>query len=399
MNKSKNILLIITGGIAAYKSLDLIRRLKEQDYNINCILTESGKNFVTPLSIESLSGNKVYSELFNLTDEKEMGHIQLSRMSDLILVAPATANIMSKMAYGICDDLASTVLMATNKPVMLAPSMNVRMWLNKSTQRNINTLKTDGIKFIGPENGEMACGEYGEGRLSDVGEIINHVKDFFENLHFKPLKDFTALVTSGPTREYIDPVRYISNESSGKQGIAIANRLQNLGAKTTLITGPTNQDDAQVSKIYKVTSAHEMFNACKEMLPVDIAICAAAVADYSVKNQSLDKIKKTSFEKDLKLSENPDILKFISQKRNTRPKLVVGFAAETNDLEKNALKKLSEKGCDWILANDIGKDDIIGGDQNRIRFISQNKNEQWPMTSKDQVANILSSKIINYFTN
>ena len=273
MNKSKNILLIITGGIAAYKSLDLIRRLKEQDYNINCILTESGKNFVTPLSIEGLSGNKVYSELFNLTDEKEMGHIQLSRMSDLILVAPATANIMSKMAYGICDDLASTVLMATNKPVMLAPSMNVRMWLNKSTQRNINTLKTDGIKFIGPENGEMACGEYGEGRLSDVGEIINHVKDFFENLNFKPLKDFTAIVTSGPTREYIDPVRYISNDSSGKQGIAIANRLQNLGAKTTLITGPTNQDDAQVSKIYKVTSAHEMFNACKEMLPVDIAIC------------------------------------------------------------------------------------------------------------------------------
>ena len=399
MNKSKNILLIITGGIAAYKSLDLIRRLKEQDYNINCILTESGKNFITPLSIESLSGNKVYSELFNLTDEKEMGHIQLSRMSDLILVAPATANIMSKMAYGICDDLASTVLMATNKPVMLAPSMNVRMWLNKSTQRNINTLKTDGIKFIGPENGEMACGEYGEGRLSDVGEIINKVKDFFENLNFKPLKDFTAIVTSGPTREYIDPVRYISNDSSGKQGIAIANRLQNLGAKTTLITGPTNQDDAQVSKIYKVTSANEMFNACKEMLPVDIAICAAAVADYSVKNQSLEKIKKTSFEKDLKLSENPDILKFISQKRNTRPRLVVGFAAETNDLEKNALKKLSEKGCDWILANDVGKDDIIGGDQNRIRFISQNENEQWPMTSKDQVANILSSKIINYFTN
>ena len=399
MNKSKNILLIITGGIAAYKSLDLIRRLKEQGYNINCILTESGKNFVTPLSIESLSGNKVYSELFNLTDEKEMGHIQLSRMSDLILVAPATANIMSKMAFGICDDLASTVLMATNKPVMLAPSMNVRMWLNKSTQRNINTLKTDGIKFIGPENGEMACGEYGEGRLSDVGEIINKVKDFFENLNFKPLKDFTAIVTSGPTREYIDPVRYISNDSSGKQGIAIANRLQNLGAKTTLITGPTNQDDAQVSKIYKVTSANEMFNACKEMLPVDIAICAAAVADYSVKNQSLEKIKKTSFEKDLKLSENPDILKFISQKRNTRPRLVVGFAAETSDLEKNALKKLSEKGCDWILANDVGKDDIIGGDQNRIRFISQNENEQWPMTSKDQVANILSSKIINYFTN
>ena len=399
MNKLKNILLIITGGIAAYKSLELIRRLKEQDYNINCILTNSGSKFVTPLSIESLSGNKVYSELFNLTDEKEMGHIQLSRMSDLILVAPATANIMSKMAYGICDDLASTVLMATNKPIMLAPSMNVRMWLNKSTQRNINTLKTDGVKFIGPENGEMACGEYGEGRLSDISEIVYHVSDFFENLKFKPLKDLTALVTSGPTREYIDPVRYISNDSSGKQGIAIAKRLQSLGANTTLVTGPTNQDDPQVSKIFKVTSAHEMMNKCKDLLPVDIAVCAAAVADYSVKNQSSEKIKKTSFEKVLQLSENPDILKFLSQKRNTRPRLVVGFAAETSDLEKNALKKLTEKGCDWILANDIGKDDIIGGEKNRIRFISKNEVEQWPITSKDKVAKILSSKIINYFSN
>ncbi len=293
MKTNRKILLIITGGIAAYKSLDVIRGLKEKNCDVTCVLTKSGSEFVTPLSLESLSGNKVYTDLFNLNDEHEMGHIQLSRSADLILVAPATANIISKIAYGISDDLASTILMATNKPVLVAPSMNVHMWINNATQRNINTLKLDGINLIGPDTGSMACGEYGEGRMSEPSEIIEHTINLIEKINFAPLKNYSALITSGPTREMIDPVRYISNESSGKQGHAIAKAIFDLGAKTTLISGPTSIPNPVGPTIVKVKTAAEMSDVCESLLPTDIAVCAAAVGDYKISNKSSEKIKKS----------------------------------------------------------------------------------------------------------
>ena len=397
MKPNKKILLIITGGIAAYKSLDVIRGLKDRGHDITCVLTKSGSEFVTPLSLESLSGNKVYSDLFNLNDEHEMGHIQLSRSADLILVAPATANIISKIAYGVCDDLASTILMATNKPVLIAPSMNVRMWLNNATQRNINTLKLDGINLIGPDTGPMACGEYGEGRMSEPSEIIRHTTNFIEDMNFSPLKNYSALITSGPTREMIDPVRYISNESSGKQGHAIAKAIFDLGAKTTLISGPTSIPDPVGPKIVKVNSAREMLDACESSLPVDIAVCAAAVGDYKISNASPEKIKKTGSKISIELEENPDILSRISKRNSERPKLVVGFAAETENLISNAELKLKEKGCDWILANNISNGDIIGKDENKIHFFSLNEKKEWDTMTKHDVAKKLSKKIVNHF--
>jgi phosphopantothenoylcysteine decarboxylase/phosphopantothenate--cysteine ligase len=396
MNKTKKVLLIITGGIAAYKSLEIIRGLKASNIDVACILTKSGSEFVTPLSIESLSENKVYTDLFNLTDEHEMGHIQLSRQADVILVAPATANIMSKIAYGNTDDLASTVLVATNKPIIVAPAMNVRMWLNNATQRNIQTLRNDGIKFVGPENGEMACGEYGEGRMSEPSEIIKYTIDFINGLDFKPLRDFSALVTSGPTKEMIDPVRFISNESSGKQGYTIAEKLSSLGAHTTLISGPTKLSDPNVDKVVHVSSADEMMFECDKALPVNIAICAAAVADYKVMKQSEAKIKKNGSSLDITLEENPDILSRLSKRNDKRPDLVVGFAAETEKLEENSKIKLEKKGCDWILGNNVSNGQVIGKDTNEIHFISKSETENWKQMRKEEVAEKLSHKIVQH---
>jgi phosphopantothenoylcysteine decarboxylase/phosphopantothenate--cysteine ligase len=398
MKKVKNILLIITGGIAAYKSLELIRRLKDQGINVTCILTKSGSEFVTPLSVASLSGNHVYSDLFNLTDENKMGHIQLSREADLILVAPATTNTISKMAYGSCDDLASTVLMATNKQVFVVPAMNVRMWHNPATQRNIQMLIEDGVKFIGPEKGDMACGEYGLGRMSETEEIINSIVEYDVSLLNQPLKNLTALITAGPTKEQIDPVRFISNESSGKQGYAIAQNLFDMGAKTTLITGPTNIPLPDGPSILKINTAEEMLEASEKLLPVDIAVCAAAVSDYKVSDKKNSKIKKVGENISLELSENPDILKRISNRNSNRPKLVVGFAAETENLKNNATSKLLTKGCDWILANDVSSGNVFGDDENQITFISKNKTEKWDKMSKNSVAKKLSSNISEYFS-
>jgi len=397
MAQNKKILLIITGGIAAYKSLETIRGLIEEGCDVTCVLTKSGSEFVTPLSVESLSGNKVYTDLFNLNDEHEMGHIKLSRSADVILVAPATANIISKIAYGISDDLASTILMATNKPVLLAPAMNVRMWLNNATQRNINTLRSDGINLIGPDIGSMACGEYGEGRMSEPSEIIKYTIDFIEKINFSPLNNYSALITSGPTREMIDPVRYISNESSGKQGHAIAKAIFDLGAKTTLISGPTSIPDPVGPEIVKVKSATEMFDACESLLPTDIAVCAAAVGDYKISNAIPEKIKKSGSKILIELEENPDVLSRISKRNSQRPRLVIGFAAETENLISNAEKKLKEKGCDWILANDISNGKIIGQDKNKVHFISLDEKSEWDTMSKNEVAKKLSDKIVNYF--
>ena len=397
MKTNRKILLIITGGIAAYKSLDVIRGLKEKNCDVTCVLTKSGSEFVTPLSLESLSGNKVYTDLFNLNDEHEMGHIQLSRSADLILVAPATANIISKIAYGISDDLASTILMATNKPVLVAPSMNVHMWINNATQRNINTLKLDGINLIGPDTGSMACGEYGEGRMSEPSEIIEHTINLIEKINFAPLKNYSALITSGPTREMIDPVRYISNESSGKQGHAIAKAIFDLGAKTTLISGPTSIPNPVGPTIVKVKTAAEMSDVCESLLPTDIAVCAAAVGDYKISNKSSEKIKKSGTKISIELEENPDILSRISKRNSKRPKLVIGFAAETENLIFNAELKLKEKGCDWILANDISNEKVIGKNDNKVHFISRDEKIEWNSMSKIDVAKKLSKKIVNHF--
>ena len=397
MKKIKKILLIITGGIAAYKSLDLIRKLKDKDIEVTCVLTKSGSEFITPLSVSSLSGNHVYSELFNLTDENKMGHIQLSRDADLILVAPATTNIISKMAYGSCDDLASTVLMATNKPVFIVPAMNVRMWHNSATQRNIQILTNDGVKFIGPDNGDMACGEYGLGRMAETQNILDSILDHDLFLNNSSLSDLSVLVTAGPTREQIDPIRYISNESSGKQGYAIAQQLFNMGAKTTLVTGPTNIALPEGPSIIKVNTAEEMLEACEQLLPVNVAVCVAAVSDYKINNKSKEKIKKNGEDISLELSENPDILKRISKRNFDRPDLVIGFAAETEKLEKNAKAKLLAKGCDWILANNVSNGNVFNKNENKITFISKDKIKNWNKMTKDNVAVKISNNISDYF--
>jgi len=394
----KKILLIITGGIAAYKSLELIRELREENCDVTCILTKAGSEFVTPLSIESLSENKVYTDLFNLTDEHQMGHIQLSRMADAILIAPATANIISKMTHGISDDLASTVLKATNKPVLIAPAMNVQMWINASTQRNIEVLKNDGINFIGPEIGSMACGEYGEGRLSETSTIVRETLDFIYAYYSKPLKDLSAIVTAGPTQEMIDPIRFISNESSGKQGYAIADRLSQLGAKTTLVSGPTHLDPPANCNLIKVRSANDMLNACENSLPSDIVVCAAAVGDFKVEKFNNEKIKKSGNTLNLELNENVDILKSIGTRNSKRPKLVIGFAAETNNLIENATKKLNSKGSDWIIANDVSNGKVIGKNHNEICLISNHGVENWPEMTKSDVAKKLSQRIVDHFS-
>ena len=372
--EGKKILLIICGGIAAYKSLEIIRLFKKKGAFVKTILSKSANKFVTPLSVTSLSQEKVYSDLFDHNNESEMDHISLSRWSDLILIAPITANTISKLSYGMSDDLASTVVLASDKIVFLAPAMNVRMWEHPSNKENLQKLKNFGYQIIGPEIGDMACGEYGEGKMTEPEDIVNYLDEYIGNI--KKNKKFKALVTAGPTHEYIDPVRYISNKSSGKQGYEIAKSLNKNGFETTLVSGPTNLDAIQGVNLIKVNSAEEMFNATLKNLPVDVAIFSAAVADYKVKNKEKDKIKK-KVSMDLNLEKNIDILGHISKHNSLRPKLVIGFAAETNNLIENSKLKLSEKNCDWIIANDVS-DSSIGfeSDFNEVSIFYKNMNDE-----------------------
>jgi len=392
--KGKKILLIICGGIAAYKSLEVIRLLKKNRSVVKTILTKNAKNFITPLSIASLSQEKVYTDLFNSDNESEMDHIALSRWSDLILIAPATANTISKISYGLSDDLASTVVFASDKKVFIAPAMNVRMWEHQSNKENLKKLKDFGHEIIGPDIGEMACGEYGMGKLSEPETIINYINDYFKKLENN--KKFKALVTAGPTHEYIDPVRFISNKSSGKQGYEIAKSLSENGFDTTLISGPTNLNPIKNINFIKVKSADEMLEATLNNLPTDVAIFSAAVADFKVKNKKKEKIKKNKIS-ELSLEKNTDILGHISNHNSLRPKLVVGFAAETNSLKNNSLKKLSEKNCDWIIANDISKNDIgFESDFNKVSiFYKNNSEENLPRMRKSSLANEIVNRIIS----
>ena len=388
----KNILLIISGGIAAVKIPDLIRKLTQAGARVIPVLTRSGAEFVTPLSIAALAGSKVYIDLFDLTDEAEMGHIELSRSADLILVAPATAHIMAKMAQGLADDLASTLLLATDTPVMIAPSMNVRMWDHAATQRNLTTLQADGVHMIGPNEGEMACGEFGFGRMAEVPEILQAVTRHFEK---GPLSGRHVLVTSGPTHEPIDPVRYIANRSSGAQGTALAEALRDLGARVSFVTGPADFDVPTGVEVHRVQTAQEMLAAVQAILPVDAAVFAAAVADWRVEGAQDQKIKKqTSGELPvLNFVENPDILATVSSHEH-RPKLVIGFAAETNDVIANATAKRLRKGCDWIVANDVTPaTGIMGGANNTVTVIDANGPEGWNNMPKTEVARMLALRI------
>ncbi|WP_425043084.1 bifunctional phosphopantothenoylcysteine decarboxylase/phosphopantothenate--cysteine ligase CoaBC [Primorskyibacter sp. S87] len=392
MLASRRILLIIGGGIAAYKSLDLIRRLRERGASVTPVLTKAAEEFVTPLSVSALAGEKVYRDLFDLTDEAEMGHIQLSRSADLIVVAPATADLMGKMAGGLANDLASTLLMATDTPVLLAPAMNVRMWQHPATQRNRAQLAADGVRFVGPNEGDMACGEYGPGRMSEPLEIVTAIE---AALGGGPLSGKRVLVTSGPTHEPIDPVRYIANRSSGAQGTAVAQALAALGAEVVFITGPAEVPPPQGVKVVAVQSAQQMADAVQAALPVDAGVFAAAVADWRMAAASDKKLKKS---RDglpvLEFAENPDILKSVAQMADGRPRLVVGFAAETDDVVEHAAAKRLRKGCDWIVANDVSPaTGIMGGSENAVTLISDNGAEEWPRMSKDEVARRLADRI------
>ncbi len=392
---NKKILIIICGGIAAYKSLELIRLLKKDGVSIKTILTKSGAEFVTPLSITALSQSKVYQDLFSIENEAEMDHISLSRWADLILIAPATANTISKLANGNSDDLASTVALASNKKIFIAPAMNVRMWEHESTKQNITKLKTYNYELIGPEVGDMACGEYGDGKMSEPKEIISKLKIYFKD--FKLKNKLKAIVTAGPTKEYIDPVRYISNKSSGKQGYEIAKSLSKKGFETTLISGPTNLKINNDINLIEVETAEEMFQSTLKSLPVDVAIFSAAVCDYKVKETSKIKIKKQD-EISLELEKNVDILDYVSNHNSLRPKLVVGFAAETNDLENYAYKKLSEKNCDWIVANDVSNESIgFDSDFNEVSIFYKNKQiDRLNYKSKSEISDELVGKIIDH---
>ncbi|WP_336231835.1 bifunctional phosphopantothenoylcysteine decarboxylase/phosphopantothenate--cysteine ligase CoaBC [Thalassospira sp. CH_XMU1458] len=401
----KSVLLIISGGIAAYKVLEVIRRLRDRGIDIRAILTKGGAEFVTPLSVAALTENKVYQDLFSLTDEAEMGHIRLSREADLVLVAPASADILAKMATGQAGDLATTALLATNKPVMIAPAMNVEMWNHPATQANIATLESRGVLRVGPASGDLACGEFGSGRLAEPAEIIASVVDFLEQQDApKPLAGKKAVVTSGPTHEPIDPVRYIANRSSGKQGHAIAEALAAGGAEVTLVTGPVTLPDPAGVKVVRIETAREMLGAVQAALPADIAVCAAAVADWRTADEAGQKLKKdgSGVIPDLKLSENPDILATISKAGPMRPGLVIGFAAETENVTDHARAKRARKGCDWILANDVAPaTGTFGGDDNEICLISgddETSDERWERQSKTGVARALSARIIKHFS-
>ncbi|WP_370245085.1 bifunctional phosphopantothenoylcysteine decarboxylase/phosphopantothenate--cysteine ligase CoaBC [Salipiger sp.] len=392
MLSGKRILLIISGGIAAYKALELIRRLRERGAAVTPVLTSSAREFVTPLSVSALAGEKVYTDLFDLTDEAEMGHIQLSRVADLVLVAPATADLMAKMARGFAGDLASTLLLATDTPVMIAPAMNVRMWEHPATQRNLATLRGDGVTVVGPDAGDMACGEYGPGRLVEVPQIVAAVE---RALADGPLKGRRVLVTSGPTHEPIDPVRYIANRSSGAQGTAIADALRDLGAEVVFVTGPAEKARPTGVEVIEVESALEMRAAVLGALPVEAGVFAAAGADGRVAEASSSKIKKQAGRLPvLEFSENPDILAEVSGLGEERPGLVVGFAAETDDVVAHATAKRQRKGCDWIVANDVSPaTGIMGGSENAVVLISDAGAEAWPRMGKRAVAERLAARI------
>jgi phosphopantothenoylcysteine decarboxylase/phosphopantothenate--cysteine ligase len=393
MLAGKRILLIVGGGIAAYKSLDLIRRLKERGAAVTPVVTRAGEEFVTPLSIAALAGEKCYRDLFDLTDEAEMGHIELSRSADLVVVAPATADLMAKMAAGMANDLASTLLMATDKRVLVAPAMNVRMWLHRANQRNVAALKADGVLFAGPNEGDMACGEYGPGRMAEPLEIVAAVE---AALGRGPLAGKHIVVTSGPTHEPIDPVRYIANRSSGAQGTALAAALRDLGARVSFVTGPATVPPPEGVEVIAVETAAEMLTAVKAALPADAAIFAAAVADWRVANASGSKMKKGGSGKApaLEFAENPDILATVAQMKAGRPALVVGFAAETDDVVAHATAKRQRKHCDWIVANDVSPaTGIMGGTENAVTVIDTKGAEAWPRLPKDEVARRLAARI------
>ena len=390
----KRVLLIVSGGIAAYKALELIRLLRGRDCAVTCVLTEAGARFVTPLSLQALSEGKVYTDLFSLTDESEMGHIQLSRSADLVVVAPASADILAKMAAGLAGDLASTLLLATDKPVLVAPAMNVRMWLHAATVANMVLLASRGIRVIGPEDGAMACNEFGPGRLAEPSAILAAIEALLSP--DRPLAGRHALVTSGPTHEPIDPVRYIANRSSGRQGHAIAAALAELGARVTLVSGPVGVPDPVGVAVKHVESAQQMLDACQAALPADVAVFAAAVADWRVAGVATGKIKKVpgGAPPALKLVPNHDILATIAQAGPRRPRLVIGFAAETDDLIANARAKRARKNADWIVANDVSPaTGIMGGEENEVRLITAEGVDDWPRLDKQEVARRLAARI------
>ena len=398
MLNGKRILLIIGGGIAAFKALELIRLIRKAGGTVTPVLTQAGQEFVTPLSASALAAEKVYTDLFDLTDEAEMGHIELSRSADLVVVAPATADLIAKMANGHANDLASTLLMATDTPVLMAPAMNVRMWLHPANQRNVTTLEADGITRVGPDEGDMACGEFGPGRLAEPQAILDAI---IARLGAGPLTGKHILVTSGPTHEPIDPVRYIANRSSGAQGSAIATALVRLGAKVTFVTGPADAPLPLGAEIVPVQTADQMLKAVNAALPADAAIFAAAVADWRVESATDSKIKKTKSGKPpaLKLTENPDILATIAKKRKDRPGLVIGFAAETDDVIANATAKRKRKKCDWIVANDVSPETgIMGGSENAVTVIDETGAETWPRATKTDVARRLADRIARALT-
>jgi len=396
MLEGKRLLLIVSGGIAAYKVLELTRRLRERGAAVRAVLTRGGAEFVTPLSLAALTEDRVYTDLFSLTDESEMGHIQLSRDADLVVIAPASADILAKMAHGQADDLATTLLLATDKEVLAAPAMNVRMWEHPATRANIQTLTGRGVRLVGPNEGPMACNEFGYGRLAEPDEILKAIIRYFGAE--APLAGRRALVTSGPTHEAIDPVRYVANRSSGKQGHAIATALARLGANTVLVSGPTARQDPPGVAVTRVESAREMLDACLGALPADIAVCAAAVSDWRPEEEAGQKMKKNGGgPPTLSLAENPDILAALSAPDNRRPGLVVGFAAETENVVDNARAKRERKRCDWILANDVSAPaGTFGGDANTVHLITASGEDTWPQMTKDEVAERLARLIANH---
>jgi phosphopantothenoylcysteine decarboxylase/phosphopantothenate--cysteine ligase len=404
---AKRILLVITGGIAAYKALELIRMLRQAGASVRAVLTRSGAEFITPLSVGALTESKVYSDLFSLTDEAEMGHIRLSRESDLIVVAPATADFLAKMTAGFADDLASSVVLAADKPILIAPAMNVRMWEHPATRDNLATLERRGVRRVGPEDGAMACGEFGMGRMAEPPAIVAAIAQLLaETPQFSyetqgPLAGRRALITSGPTREAIDPVRFISNRSSGKQGHAIAAAFARQGAETILVTGPTAEHDPPGVSVIRIESAAEMLAACQAALPADVAVCAAAVSDWRAADPASAKLKKQpgGAPPEIRLAETPDILAEIAKPGNRRPKLVVGFALETEDLVQNASAKLRAKGCDWIIANAVEQDrTVFGSDHNTVALLSQGGMEVWPLLSKAEVGQRLVAAAADFLT-
>ena len=395
MTDTKRVLLIISGGIAAYKSLTLIRGLRERNIAVRCVLSVAAAKFVTPLTVGALSGDKVYTDLFSLTDEQEMGHIRLSREADLVVVAPASADLLAKAANGLADDLASTILLATDKPVLIAPSMNTEMWEHPATQRNLAILAGDGVHRVGPDEGDLACGEIGAGRVAEPDNILTTIEAMLAGTS-SDLASVRALVTSGPTQEPIDPVRYIGNRSSGKQGHAIAQALATLGAEVTLITGPTKEPNPRRARVIRIQTAEEMLAACLKTLPVDVAVCAAAVSDWRASVPANKKIKRNGKPQHLELIENPDILGRLSATQPNRPTLVVGFAAETESVIENATKKRLAKGCDWIVANDVSQESgVFGSTHNKVHVIDEIGVEDWPVASKAVIAERLAARIVS----